>query len=362
LITFDYLFAAVHKGPYQSIQPLEAELGPERVMYLVEGISRAERTHCGLPYLDLRGLRERWGDLEACLRQARVKAVVRSSSEDVLEENVEELAAEAASRAGVPVFVVEDFPGNYWPRPDGRQDGLFVEDASLVPLHAARGVDPKTIRPSGNPRYAALQRIANTRERRQTVRRALGLGDRPVVLWTGQPDGDNSYHALERMIKGYGGDEATLLFRAHPRDGAYAGGRYASLLKESRMPVVDTSSHPDLLSLYCAADLVMTQFSSAAVEASYLGVPALFVLFDDLGKRYLSLHKGYETPPWCSRGSAFLVEREDQVTDVVERALFDQASRTRVVDSFQRHFGARQDSAAAIAGHIRQVIEGLSPQ
>lgn len=330
-------------------------------MYLVEGVSRAARIQGGLPYLDLREVRERWGDLKACLREAQVKAVVRSSSEDVLEENVEELASEAASRAGVPVFVVEDFPGNYWPRPGGRQDGLFVEDDSLAPLHRARGVDPEAIRASGNPRYGALQGMGDIRERRETARRALGLGDGPAVLWAGQPDGDNSYQALERMIEGFSGNGATLLFRAHPRDAAYAGGRYAPLLKGTRMAVVDTSSHPDLLSLYCAADLVMTQFSSAAVEASYLGVPALFVLFDDLGKRFLRLHKGYETPPWCSRGCAFLVERQDQVKDVMERALFDQASRTEVVESFQRHFGSRRGSAAAIASRIRQVIGGLSP-
>ena len=50
--TADVLFVAVHKGPYLSIQPLEKELGPNRVQYLVDGITRRERDRRGLSYTD----------------------------------------------------------------------------------------------------------------------------------------------------------------------------------------------------------------------------------------------------------------------------------------------------------------------
>ena len=44
------------------------------------------------------------------------------------------------------------------------------------------------------------------------------------MLWAGQPDHDNSFLALERLIREYSGDSVTLLFRAHPRDEFYLKG------------------------------------------------------------------------------------------------------------------------------------------
>jgi hypothetical protein len=350
-----FLFVAVHKGPYLSIQPLEEELGPEKVLYLVEGVSREERAQKALPYLDLDQVEREWGTLERFLQGAGVKAVIRSSSEDVLERNVETLAAAAARDAGIPVFVVEDFPGNYWPQPADRLDGLFVEDESLVSLHSSHGVSPNIIYVTGNPRYNAF--ICIDREsRRAETRKALGLEDARVMLWAGQPDGDNSYLALERLLLRFDGPEVTLVFRAHPRDTAYQARKYEGLLAKASMKVLDASVYPDILSLYCVSDLVVTQFSSAGVEASYLGVPALFVLFDDLGKQYLRAFKGYEMLPWCHDRCAFLIETEEVVKDVMEQALFDRSSRDQVCANFHRRFGARTDSAQVISQQIRAVV------
>ena len=350
-----FLFVSVHKGPYLSIQPLEEELGVHKVSYLVEGVSREERTQRGLPYLSLSQVEAHWGSLGGFLREMKVKAIIRSSSEDVLERNVEELISVAAKTIGTPVFVVEDFPGNYRPQPDERLDGLFVEDESMVELHKSRGVDPSVIYTTGNPRYNVLTRL-DRREEWSETRNSLGLGDSRVMLWAGQPDGDNSYRALERLLKSFSTERVTLLFRAHPRDRFYTDGEYGSLLANSSMEVLDVSAYPDVVGLYCSSDLVITQFSSAGVEAGYLGVPALFVLFDDLGKEYLRCFKGYEMLTWCNNGCAFLIESEIEIKDVMERAMFDADARDQVRSNFQRRFGARGDCAQAIADRIRTLI------
>ena len=356
----DFLFAAVHTGPYLSIQPLEKELGTERVMYLVDGICKRERAQQGLSYLDPAQVAREWGSLEGLMERKAIRAVIRSSSEDVEDANAEDLASQAATKVGVPVFVVEDFPGNYWAQANDRLDGLFVEDGSLVGLHEARGVSAEAIHPTGNPRYNVLASSVDRDERRARTRKDLGLGDEPVMLWAGQPDGDNSYRALNRLMDGYRYCGATLLFRAHPRDGAYAAGKYAPLLASSTMNIVDTSSHRDILDLYCASDLVATQFSSAGVEASYLGIPALFVLFDDLGKEYLRTHKGYDSLPWCEAGGAFLIQREDEVAAVLEQALLDEASRDSVRARFMERYGSRGDGARAIARRIQATLGGTT--
>lgn len=349
-----YLFASVHQGPYLSILPLEGQFESDGVVYLVEGVSRDGRAVNGLPYLDLDLVEESWGSLENLLRKLRVKGVIRSTSEEVKERNVEKLVSAAAHMAGVPVFVIEDFPGNYWPQPGERLDGLFVEDDSVAALYESRGVDPQIVYPTGNPRYSELATLDKDALKSKT-RMALGLGNERVVLWAGQPDGDNSYRALERILRNSGTQQAILLFRAHPRDGLYADGEYEQLLAETSWKVLDVSKYTDVIDLYCASDLVMTQFSSAGVEASYLGIPALFVLFSDLGKQWLRTYKGYDMLPWCQDGCAYLVENEEDVTPVLEKAIFDCTSRKRTSANFQRRFGVKNNSAQAIAQRVRAV-------
>lgn len=350
-----FLFAAVHKGPYLSIQPLEKEFGREDILYLVEGVSKWERSQRGVPYLDLDQVEQQWGTLDNLMRRLRVKSVIRSSSENVQERNVEELAAMAAQRVGIPVFVVEDFPGNYWLKKNERLDGLFVEDDYLVEVHQSRGVAPDSIQITGNPRYQMLSQI-NVDQNRAAIRHDLGLEGERVMLWAGQPDGENSFWALKRLFPGLVQNRVTLLFRAHQRDEIYLKGHYDELLAENRIRVVDVSDHPDVIGICCASDLVATQFSSVAVEASYLGVPALFVLFDDLGKQYLRAYKGYDTLPWHQNGCGFLITDESDIIDVLNSALFNDSSRNMVCANFTRQFRARGDCVTAIGQHIRSFL------
>ena len=85
----------------------------------------------------------------------------------------------------------------------------------------------------------------------------------------------------------------------------------------------------------------------------------MFVLFDDLGKQYLRSYKGYDSLPWCSNGCAFLVEREEDIGDVMEQALFDSGSREKVRENFRRRFGDSTDSAQAIAERVRDIVDGI---
>ena len=120
-----YLFVAVHKGPYLTLEALEDAAGAGNVQYLADGVCKQEREESGLPYVDLEQIIHQWESLENYLRKSDFSAVVRSTSEDVSGTNVEDLVSIAAQNTDTPLFVVEDFPGNYWPKPGRALRGLL---------------------------------------------------------------------------------------------------------------------------------------------------------------------------------------------------------------------------------------------
>lgn len=149
---------------------------------------------------------------------------------------------------------------------------------------------------------------------------------------------------------------AFLLFRPHPRDEYYALGSYSDLLIGSGLNFLDVSSFADIIGLICASDLVGTQFSSVAVEASHLGIPSLFVMFPDLGQKYLAGHKGYRLPPWSQDDCSFLIEYEDSAGRILKQALFDKVSRDRVCANFLARFGSTRDGAEVIIRQINRIM------
>ena len=350
------LFAAVHMGPYQSLAPLENAFDGIAVRFLVDGPARDARRSAAGEYWDLRRIEATYDSMDRFMQGESVRAVIVGTSDGVPDGNVEELAVRAATAAGIAVFVIEDFPGNYRYRADSRLDGLFVEDDLLRKVHGARGVPLDRIYCTGNPRYDVL-RTLDRKRLRAAARASLGIGAERVVLWAGQPDGDNSYLALERLMPHLSREGVALLFKAHPRDTAYHSGRYGRMLSGAAS-IKDVTQEKDTIGLCCAADLVITQFSSVGVEAGYLGTPVLYALFDDLGKAYVRRRKGYDIVPWAARECAFLLDSSSDARAIINAALFDETARARTRENFRRCYGARPPAGEAVVAVIRAVFEG----
>jgi hypothetical protein len=323
-------------------------------VWVLAGVAADERRAAGMPMID--GTRISSSDAMALLAELRPAAIVRGVSEDVAGNNPEALFARAAASAAIPVFAVEDFPGNFWPQPEERLDGLFVEDEVTRGLHVARGVGVDRVHPTGNPRYDALADV-DRGERRKQTRDKLGLVEEDrAVLWVGQPNASDSVATLERLLPDLRRLGATLLVRAHPRDSVEAGHAYARLLAGAGLHTLNVTAFPGVTDLCCGSDLVATQFSSVAVEASHLGTPAVFALFDDLGGRYLRERKGYAVPPWCAGGAAYLIRTHGEVGPVLNRALDSAASRRRIVHNFVTRYGSRANRASMVAEMIRSAF------
>lgn len=348
--TGQILFSAIHLGPYKAISPVECVINSRiKSSFLVDGAARQTRIKDCLPYLDAKLIGVDHDNISKLFRDRQVRGIVRSSSEGVAGPNIEHLVSKAALDHGIPVFVIEDFPGNYIQMRGERLDGLFVEGTYGFDLHSSRGINPSIIHNIGNPRYEFLKLIDVIALKNRTKKDLL-LNEGPVVLWLGQPDRE-SYLTLQRILNNTFAP-FTLLFKAHPRDQFYLDGIYEQLWKNTNIKVIDVSSFVEPISLYCSCDLVITQFSSAAVEASHLGIPALFVLFEDLGRKYLMEHKGYDVLPWCYEDAAFLIENTEDISEMITCALYDNLSRRRITENFRNTFGNHVVNTT----HIAEII------
>ena len=315
-MTRRWVLAAVHKGPYLALAPLERELGARACIWLLSGTAAAERRRAGLAF---RPMPRNFAKAVAALAP---RGLIRGTSELPERRNPERRLADAFAAAGLPVFAVEDFPGNYTAAPSAPLDALFVAHRTTRLRHARRGVPARKIVVAGNPRYAEPLPSAPSR---RAARARFGLGREPVVLWAGQPDGASGRRTLAALSPALNRAGAVVLFRAHPRDPAF---RRPTALAGVRL--VDAGREP-LWTAVRASDLVLTQFSSLAVEAGRLGVPALFALLPGAGRAYLKRRTGMTALPWCDEGSAFQLDDAGRAGAVLTRALGDAAARRRAL-------------------------------
>jgi len=259
--------------------------------------------------------------------------LICGTSDSARGRDVEISARLAASRNGIPSVVIEDFPGNYTTVHGGEPRLLLVDSGLAMRLaHAKEGGLTVQVVPA--VRYDTLRRrLAELR------RPASGAN---AVLWIGQPETDDSLATLRRLLPALAARAVPVWLRAHPRDAGYSHGAYAGLDVED----VTSSALEDCLAR--RPRLVITQFSSVAIEAGFWGIPSLNVLFPDVGGTTLAAKKGYSVPPWCEEGAAFLLADPQETGNVLDRALGSIEARNSVRQAFDRYFKVREEGAPAL--------------
>ena len=239
----------------------------------------------------------------------------------------------AAKQRAIPCVVIEDFPGNYSIVRGGEPSLLLVDSGLAMRLAQSK--------------EGALNVQVVPAVRYDTLRRRLAELRRPTsganaVLWIGQPETDDSLATLRRLLPALAARAVPVWLRAHPRDAGYSHGAYAGLDVED----VTSSALEDCLAR--RPRLVITQFSSVAIEAGFWGIPSLNVLFPDVGGTTLAAKKGYSVPPWCEEGAAFLLADPQETGNVLDRALGSIEARNSVRQAFDRYFKVREEGAPAL--------------
>lgn len=298
---------------------------------------------------------ENWEDV---LRRDGVDLLICGTSDGAQGRALEESAQRGAAALDIPVVQIEDYPGNFRPGAGARCDLLVADGEFSARLAISRWADrcpPTLALPS--PRYDFLRQLPEVREPTRAA-------DAHTVLWAGQPETEDSRRTLERCLPLLAQHDCALLFRAHPRDSGYVRGVYTRLLDEAGIAVRDVTSINWEACLRMAPALILTQFSSLAVEAGFSGIPALHVLYPDLGGATLQKKKGYPVPPWCLFGASFLIRDTGEAASQFCLALTSEASRQAALRAFEAYFCTGVPTAPRVLNHLYnlRLIDILPPQ
>ena len=136
---------------------------------------------------------------------------------------------------------------------------------------------------TGQPRYDILQ-LLSERFTKQDILKPYGVStDKKIVLWTTQSHGMPDAECLRNLdaVRGMMERERNfvIVIKQHPREGE----EYAQMMKNTlglpRHDIVLVPKNADTLLLIRACDLMITKFSTTAMEALALDKPLLLMNF-----------------------------------------------------------------------------------
>ena len=103
--------------------------------------------------------------------------------------------------------------------------------------------------------------------------------------------------------------------------------------------------------------MIVTQFSTIAIEGGFFGVPSLWVLLPEAGGASLRRKKGYAVPPLClARGAAHAADTSS-LAPVFAQALGDVAYRANLMRCFDDYYRVHELGAAQAASLLREAAE-----
>jgi hypothetical protein len=314
------LFVAADGGARETLQPVS-----EAFSAAVEPVASGGASSEG-----------HWSDR---LIETRATVLVVGTSDSAGGRRIESAARRAARRARVPIAAIEDFPGNYDPVRGAAADLLIVESPAARELCIAKlGSAAPTVEVASPARYDRYREQLAALRAHTHAQWAQRAGAPRRVLWAGQPETGDCVRTLAALVPHLRALDAELLFKAHPRDAGHASGAYSRLLTDAGVVWSDVSAASVHDALAAAPELVVTQFSSVAINAGFHGIPSLWVLLPGAGLDRLVEKKGYAVPPACSAGAAAHADRAGALFRAFEAALTDSALRANLNAAFDVYF------------------------
>jgi hypothetical protein len=119
---------------------------------------------------------------------------------------------------------------------------------------------------------------------------------------------------------------------------------------------LDVSSAKIDSCLFNPVDLVITQFSSVAIEAGFYGIPSLNILLEDAGRKLLVERTGYATTSIIDSGASFVITEKQGILEYLKMCLTDLSARKKVMANFGRVYETRQTQLPKLLLEIKDII------
>lgn len=233
-----------------------------------------------------------------------------------------------ARELGIPTMSLQDglegdMPSWFWATAD-----VIATTGTIYPEYlTAHGIDGSRIRVVGQPRYdklVATARSGSSSERRVAARERLGIPrDTYCVLFAAQTDQDPSY-ASQVANAVLAVPHVHLVVRPHPSSRL---GPYTERFENHPSGRVTLQVTGDSFDVLNAADAVVLQHSTVAVEAAILGRAVMTANFSGLP----------DVVPYAELGLSLRTNSPAEVTATVARlAQMSEAERTAQLDEARR--------------------------
>jgi len=329
------LLVAVDGGPRASLAPLAAHVGSAPA-----DVDSPDAQHAA-----------HWSRE---LTLAQCELLVVGTSDSARARCIESAARRAARSARIPIAAIEDFPGNYCDVEGGEATLLVVESNAAADIARARlGARTPPLAVVAPARYDRYRTQVSDLRRRTSE--AWARQQRPAALWAGQPETGDCLETLYHVLPALRARGAELLFKAHPRDAGHVAGRYCGVLEKSRVDFRDITALDVESALALAPRLVVTQFSSVALEAGFYGIPGVWVLLPGAGGDRLEQKKGYRIPAPCAAGGAGLAREASEVDALIGRGLEDSVFRANLMQRFDDYCRVHERGTRALAETLRSL-------
>jgi hypothetical protein len=337
------IFVAVDDGPQQTLEPLAAH-------WSIAIADCADPAAVDDSY---------W---EQAIKKAGASVLFCGTSDSSRGREIEPSARRAAAKAGIATVAIEDYPGNYRDVASAHTAMLVVESELVAKLVRSKlGQQCPLVAVVSPPRYDAYRQQAHALRQRVRLEWCNRSRGRPSVLWAGQPETADSLATLRALLPAFRSQRVGLLFKAHPRDPGYRAGAYSAVLEGLPWRDVTALSVSDALAL--APQLVVTQFSSVAIEAGFYGIPSLGVLLPNAGGARLLEKKGYPVPPYCEYGATALADSVQRVEREFSSTLCDETRRARIIRCFDDYFHTSEIMLPKLVAKFEANVtrRGISP-
>lgn len=295
----------------------------------------------------------------ARLERVGAALMVTGTSDSANGRAIEASARIAARCSGLPLAVIEDYPGNYVAVDGGEPDLLLVESDVAIKLVLNRlGRRCPRVMAISPARYDAM-RMSSALARQATRARWLAhrtSSEPAALLWIGQPETEDALATLAELLPMLQVGGWRLLFRAHPRDTGYAVGAYAVIARALGSRFVDVTSYSGKDTFALAPRLALTQFSSMVVEAGFHGIPSICILFPGAGLDRLYEKYGYCVPLACATGAVELCAAPAQLSAQLRQMVEDERVRDDLLVRFDVYFQVDTITAATSVAALETIL------